>query len=308
MNHLSRRKAFWAGFALFMAAFFWGVSFLFQRKAMDYMTPMAYIGLRFTLGALLLLPFAGARLRRALLEAERPREIVRRNLRWCLAAGAIMCVGSAFQQYGLLWTTVAKAGFITSLYVVLVPFLMFLFGRKIATGETVGAVLAVAGLFLLSVTDSFSLSAGDVLVLIGAVAWAAHVIYIGKVSPRMDSFVLGTGQALVCGLIGLAYLLLRGEMPSGAALAEAWPLVVCGGLSSVTLGFTLQIVGQKDANPAAAVIIMQLEAVFAALAAWVYLDEGMSLRMLVGAGIILAGVLVSQLWPFFLESTNSGAA
>ncbi len=123
---------------------------------------------------------------------------------------------------------------------------------------------------------------------------------IGRVSPRMDSFVLGTGQSLVCGLIGMAYLLLRSEMPSMAALAEAWPLVLCGGLFSVTFGFTLQIIGQKDANPAAAVIIMQLEAVFAAVAAWVYLGEGMTPRMLIGAGVILAGVLVSQLWPFFV--------
>lgn len=296
MRSVLENKRAVAEAALFLAAFFWGLSFIFQRQAMAFMTPFAYLGMRFTLGALLLLPFAIRRLRRNMALSPEPRLLLKRSLLGGLGAGTLVCAASALQQYGIIWTTVAKTGFITSLYVVLVPVFLFFFGRKVSIGEGVGAALALIGLFLLSFNESMSLSLGDSLVLAGAVIWALHVIYLGWVSPRMDSFVLGTGQALSCGLLGLVIMFLRGETPSVDMIVAAIPSLLGGSLLSVTFGFTLQIYGQRHASPVATGIILQTEAVFAAVFGWLLLNEGMTGRMILGALVMLAGIIASQLW------------
>ncbi len=233
-----------------------------------------------------------------------------RMLRWWLVggliSGAFIFGGNLFQQYGLLWTTAGKAGFITSLYVVLVPVMLRLAGHKILLGEGLGVVLAVTGLYLLSFTNFTTLAPGDGLVLIGAFIWAGHVLAISWLSPRMDSIVLGAGQALVCGLMGLLGAALMGEWPTWADIHNSRLELLWGSLLSVTLGFTLQVVGQKNAKPAPAAIIMQMEAVVAAVAGWLVLGEIMSGRMLTGAVLMLAGMTVSQLWP--IMAAGRGAA
>ncbi len=295
-DNLTKKKLIGEG-ALLLTAALWGFSFIFQRRGMEHLTPFAYMGLRFVLGGAVLLPYAIGRLRRGAAAAPDRRRYLRNNFSGIFLAGLFLFGGSILQQYGLLWTTVAKAGFITSLYVVLVPVMMLFFGRRVLFGEGLGAVLALVGLFLLSVNESFSLDRGDVLVLIGAFIWAGHVICLGFVSPRMDSFVLGAGQALVCGVLGVVIMAIRGETPSWADIIAVWPHIVGGSIFSVALGFTLQIYGQRDASPAAAAIILQLESVFAAIAGVLILSELMTARMLVGCAVMLAGVLISQLWP-----------
>ncbi len=295
-DNLTKKKLIGEG-ALLLTAALWGFSFIFQRRGMEHLTPFTYMGLRFVLGGAVLLPYAIGRLRRGAAAAPDRRAYLRSNFSGILLAGLFLFGGSILQQYGLLWTTVAKAGFITSLYVVLVPVIMLFFGRRVLFGEGLGAALALVGLFLLSVNESFSLDRGDVLVLIGAFIWAGHVICLGFVSPRMDSFVLGAGQALVCGVLGLVIMAIRGETPSWADIIAVWPHIVGGSIFSVALGFTLQIYGQRDASPAAAAIILQLESVFAAIAGVLILSELMTARMIVGCAVMLAGVLISQLWP-----------
>ncbi|MCC8164680.1 MAG: DMT family transporter [Planctomycetes bacterium] len=293
---LTKKKLIGEGVLLLTAAL-WGFSFIFQRRAMEHLTPFAYMGLRFLLGGAVLLPHAIGRFRRGMLAAPDRQAYFRGNLSGILLAGLFIFGGSILQQYGLLWTTVAKAGFITSLYVVLVPIIMLFFGRRVLFGEGLGAGLALIGLFLLSVNESFRLGQGDVLVLIGAFIWAGHVICLGFVSPRMDSFVLGAGQALVCGVLGLVIMAIRGETPLWSEVVAVWPHIVGGGIFSVALGFTLQVYGQRDASPTAAAIILQLESVFAAIAGVLILSEVMTARMIFGCAVMLAGVLVSQLWP-----------
>ncbi len=290
-------KTLQANIALSLAAFFWGTTFIFQKEVMDHLTPLAYGGLRFTIGALLLMPLAVPRALK-LLAAERAPG---RMIRWWLAGGAISGIfifgGNLLQQYGLMWTTAGKAGFITSLYVVLVPLILRLTGQKILPGESLGVLLAVAGLYLLSFTNLTTLAPGDGLVLIGAFVWAGHVLALSWLSPRMDSIVLGAGQALICGLFGLLGAAAMGEWPSWADIQNSRLELLWGSLLSVTLGFTLQVVGQKNAKPAPAAIIMQMEAVVAAIAGWLILGEIMSGRMLIGALLMLAGMTISQLWP-----------
>ncbi len=293
-----------ANIALSLAAFFWGTTFLFQKGAMEHLSPLAYGGARFTIGALALMFLALPRARKLLADGRERGPLVRWWLKASLVSGLFIFAGSAMQQYGLLWTTAGKAGFITSLYVVFVPLLLRLSGQKIMLGEAVGALLAVVGLYLLSFTGILTLAPGDGLVLIGAVLWAGHVLAISWLSPRTDSLVLGTGQALVCGLMGLGCAALMGEWPSWADLYAARLDLLWGGILSVSLGFTLQVVGQKNAQPAPAAIIMQMEAVVAAVTGCLFLHEIMTGRMLWGAIIMFCGMLISQLWPIMVRGRS----
>lgn len=304
-----------ANLALSLAAFFWGTTFVFQSRAMDHLSPLAYGGLRFTLGALCLLPLALPRALRLLSTPPAPRpgqapasprQLARLWLKGAVISGGFIFVGVSFQQYGLVWTTAGKAGFITSLYVVLVPLILRVMGHKIALGEALGAVLAVVGLYYLSFTAGlFSLAPGDGLVLIGAFIWAGHVLAVGWLAPRMDPVILGLGQALACGFFSLLATAILGQWPTWAAISAAWLDLLWGGLFSVTLGFTLQVVGQKDARPAPAAIIMQMEAVVAVAAGWLFLGETMTQRMLFGAVLMLIGLLTSQLWPILARGGPS---
>lgn len=282
-----------ANLALFAAAVFWGCGFIFSRDAMNYMSPLAYSGLRFFLGCIPLVIMAIPRMRRQLAEAEDRRALTRVWKIGILWAGALIFLGTFFQQYGMVWTSAGKAGFITSLYVVIVPFLMLVAGTRISLGQGLGALLAVAGLYLLSSTESLSLGRGDGWVIIGAFLWAGHVLCVGYFSPKMDSIVLGAGQAAVCAVIALTATFAFGEFPSLEMLRAAW----IDGIFSVTVGFTLQVLGQKKANPAAAALILQLEAVVAAIAGWLILKEYMTGRMILGAVVMTAGVVLCQLWP-----------
>ena len=201
-----------ANIALSLAAFFWGTTFIIQRQAMEYLSPLAFSGLRFTLGGLCLLPLAWIRASSIISKTEDRRLLFKTWAMGGLISGGFIFVGVALQQYGLLWTTAGKAGFITSLYVVLVPIVMLvLFRRKINLGEGIGVVLATIGLFLLRITESRSLLPGDSPVLIVAFVWTFHVIYPGPSSPRVDSLVLGAGQALLARHNGRMLLIDCGE-------------------------------------------------------------------------------------------------
>lgn len=190
---MAGNKKLQADLLLLLAAFLWGTTFIFQRQAMDNLSPFAYTGLRFLLGSLVLLPLVYFRIRKTRRQSGL-RIVAKKWFIGGLGAGLFLFVGMAFQQYGLVWTTAGKAGFITSLYVVIVPLFLLLAGRGIQFGEIVGAILAAIGLYLLSFTDSFSLSRGDFLVLVGAAVWAGHVLYIGWLSPKMDPVIIGGGR------------------------------------------------------------------------------------------------------------------
>ncbi len=295
-------KTVQANLALSVAAFLWGTTFIAQRQAMDHLSPLAYGGLRFTLGALALLPVALIRARRLLAEAENPARLLRLWLMGGLISGGCIFIGVTFQQYGLLWTTAGKAGFITCLYVVLVPLILRCLGQKIVLGEALGAVLAVIGLYYLSFTGGpMSLSKGDALVLIGAFIWAGHVLALAWLAPIMDPIILGTGQALICGVLSVLATLVLGEWPAWTDVGGAWGDILWGGLCSVTFGYTLQIIGQKHARPAPAAIILQMEAVVAMVVGWLFLNEAITGRMAFGAVVMLAGMLLSQLWSIVIR-------
>ncbi|MCX7031721.1 MAG: DMT family transporter, partial [Spirochaetes bacterium] len=211
-----------------------------------------------------------------------------------LLAGTVLFGGAILQQAGLVWTTAGKAGFVTGLYVVLVPLAGLFWGQRPGWARWFGAALAAAGLFLLSVTRSFTLERGDLLVLVGALFWTAHVHVLGWLSPRTRVVALSCVQFAVCAALS-AVATAFAEQVTAASLASAAVPILYGGLVSVGVAYTLQVVAQRHAPPAHAAILLSLETVFAALGGWIVLGERLSRRGIAGCCLMLAGMLCSQL-------------
>jgi drug/metabolite transporter (DMT)-like permease len=214
-------------------------------------------------------------------------------------AGVVLFLGASLQQIGIVYTTAGKAGFITGLYVVIVPFLGLFWHKAPDWGTWVGAALAAAGLYLLSVTEQFTIAFGDLLVLIGAFCWAAHVLIIGWLSPRSDPLKLA--------LLSLAGGALT-EPVSLAGLGQAALPIFYGGVFSVGIAYTLQVVAQQKAHPAHAAILLSLEAVFAAVGGWLILDESLNLRAFAGCALMMAGMLISQLQLYLFPGARTVTA
>ena len=273
---------------LLLVAIIWGSSFAVQRVAAQHLGVFLFNGLRFLLAALILLPFSRPRNR-----LERP------DFTWIGLAGLCAFAGSALQQAGLQFTTAANAGFITSLYVVLVPMLLVvIWKQRMSWIAWMAASLAVAGAMLLSTGGTgFRLAgkavAGDGLELLGAVGWALHVIAVGSGARRMAVLTFSTGQYLVAGTLNLGMgLALERQLLSG--LAVAWWTVIYIAVLSTAIGYTLQAVGQRHAPPADAAIILSLESVFAALFGYLYLTERLTAVQILGCALIFGAVLLAQ--------------
>jgi len=277
---------------LLLAAVIWGFAFVAQRVGMDHVGPFTYNGVRFVLGALSLLPLLWLGRRSA---APIGPGGWRRILGGSLLAGLILFAGASLQQVGIVYTTAGKAGFITGLYVVIVPALGLLWGHRTLWSTWAGAALAVAGLYLLTLTDDLTLAEGDGLVLIGAFFWAGHVLVIGWLSGRhIEPVLLACLQFIVCALLSLVVAVATEPMTLNGLWGGALPILY-GGLLSVGVAYTLQVVAQRDAPPAHAAIILSLETVFAALGGWLLLNEILPGRGLLGCALMFAGMLLSQL-------------
>ena len=291
-----------ADLLLLLVALIWGFGFVAQRAGMDHIGPYTYNGIRFLLGSLCLLPLV---LRRsATPPVERSRQIP--LARAGLLAGIVLFLAATLQQVGLQYTTAAKAGFITGLYVVLVPIIGMAFRQRTNTGTWVGAAAASAGLYLLSVNEALRIEPGDLLELIGALFWAVHVLLLSWLSPRTSPVRLALVQFLVCGVLSLVTGLVLEPFSLEAVRAAAVPILY-GGVCSVGAGYTLQVVVQRRAHPAHAAILLSLESPFAALGGWLLLGELLSGRALVGCGLMLAGMLLSQLWPALTRARTATA-
>jgi len=288
---------------LMLTALIWGAAFVAQRLGMEHVGPFTFNGVRFALGALALQPLIW-RMQRTRTSEGRSSDLHQglasaRLIRYGLLAGCVLFAGAALQQVGIVYTTAGKAGFITGLYVVMVPLFGLFLRQRAGAGTWIGAIAAAAGLYLLSVNEDFSIAYGDVLELIGAVFWAGHVLLIGRLSPGMDAtdaVKLASAQFAVCSLLSLGVAAATEPMALAGISAAAVPILY-GGLMSVGVAYTLQVVAQRDANPAHAAIILSLEAVFAAVAGYFVLGEVLAVRALIGCGLMLGGMLLSQLRP-----------
>jgi len=281
---------------LFLVAMIWGFAFVAQRMGMDYVGPFTFNAVRFALGGLSLVPLLLVTGSKLPVSASLMPRTGTRALVWGGAlTGGILFAGASLQQVGLLYTTAGKAGFITGLYIVIVPVIGLFWKQKTDTGTWIGVFLAAAGLYLLSVTEAFTISFGDFLLLAGACFWAGHVLLIGWLSPRINAIRLAFWQSMMCSILSLITAFFVETISLEDIVHAAIPILY-GGVGSVGIAYTLQVVAQQDAKPAHAAIIMSLETVFAAIGGWLILNEILSARSLVGCGFMLAGMLTSQLW------------
>lgn len=279
-----------ANLLLLLAAAIWGFAFVAQRVGMDYVGPFTFNGVRFALGGLSLVPliFVFRDASRPL--ADRPVGSTAVGL----TAGAILFVAASLQQIGLVYTTAGKAAFITCLYIVLVPIAGIFLRHRIGFATWLGSFIAVAGLYLLCVKENFTVDYGDFLELAGALFWTVHILFIDRFSRRTDTLKLAFFQFMACSALSLAAAILLEEMTVSAIRQAAAPILY-GGLCSVGVAYTLQIVGQKYAPPAHAAIILSLETVFAAVGGYLILGERLGGQELLGCGLMMAGMLISQL-------------
>jgi drug/metabolite transporter (DMT)-like permease len=289
---------------LLVAAFIWGTTFVAQRMGMSHIGPMTYNALRFALGAVTLVPVI------LMIPVNGQVANRKRGVRFLLCGGTLAGLalfgGASMQQIGLIYTTAGKAGFITSLYVVLVPIIGRILGQRIGLSVWAGAVLAVAGLYLLSFTGSFAVGRGDLLVLIGAFFWAVHVHLIGYLAKRANPLCIACLQFVTCSALSLVAALLYEEIAI-VPIRQATVPILYGGVLSAGVAFTLQVVCQRTSPPAHAAIVMSLETVFAALAGYVILHEHLGPRDLAGCALMLAGLMVVQL-PLLFNSPSARPA
>jgi drug/metabolite transporter (DMT)-like permease len=289
-----RSQALRADLLMLLTAMIWGSAFVAQRLGMDAIGPFLYTGLRFTLATLALLPLVlwlGSRD-----SAHKPAPLNRGLLLGGLAMGLALSLGINLQQVGLLFTSVTNSGFITGLYVIVVPLLGLFIGHRTGTGTWLGAGLAVAGMFLLSVGEGFQVASGDWLQLAGAFVWGVHVLLVSFFASRHDPLRLALLQFATCAVLSLILAVVFEEIRLDAILA-AGPAILYGGLLGVAVGFTLQVVAQKHAIASHAAIILSLEAVFAAIAGALLLGEALALKGYFGCALMFAGMLLAQLWP-----------
>jgi drug/metabolite transporter (DMT)-like permease len=301
---------FKADLTLLLVSIIWGSAFVAQRIAGQQGSVYLFNGARYLLAALIVLPFAmqvgrvvggspaGA--------GNSTHAIPREQYRWMLVAGFVLFVGSALQQLSVVYTTAGNAGFITSLYVVLVPVALFIGWREKFHWISIAAiVVAVTGTFFLSTGGSFVVQAGDVIAVFGAMFWALHVIVLGKYASKFDSISFSVGQLVVCGLLNLGIgLFAERSMPLNLPLLGA---IAYTAFFSLGLCYTLQLRAQRHTPPADAALILSLESVFAVISGWYLLNERLSGVQILGCFLIFIAVLLSQLKEWSLRGTIDSA-
>jgi drug/metabolite transporter (DMT)-like permease len=276
---------------LLLTATIWGLAFVAQRIGMDHVGPFAFNGFRFVLGCLSLVPFLFFPRNR--IKEQNSSGLIPSGI----ISGLILFGGISLQQVGLVYTTAGKAGFITGLYVVMVPFIgLFIKSSRTSPGTWAGALLAGIGMYLLSVTKDLNVDFGDLLVFFSAICFAFHLIIIGRLSQRFDTVRLSLVQCCVCAALSLLVAFFSEKIVLSGILDAALPLFY-GGVLSVGVAYSLQIYGQKNSPTSHAAIILCIESVVAALGGWVILDEILSKRAIIGCVLMLSGMLISQLYP-----------
>lgn len=287
---------------LFLTAFIWGVAFVAQSKGMDYVEPFTFNGVRSVIGGLFLIPciFVLNKLnpeRKLEYQAMSPEN--QRVGRKKLLTGGILCgivffVASNLQQFGIAYTTVGKAGFITAMYIVIVPILGLFFRRKCSPAVWLGVLLAVGGLYFLCITDGFAVGRGELLVFLCAVGFSIHIMVIDHYTQLVDGVKMSCIQFLVNGFLsGICMFVF--ENPSMGNLLAAWQPILYAGILSCGVAYTLQIVGQKGMNPTVASLILSLESVISVLAGLVLLKQKMSDREIFGCVLMFAAIILAQL-------------
>ncbi len=306
---------------LLLTAVIWGVAFVAQSVGMDYVEPFTFNFTRCILGGLVLIPCIAlmdrqkirqesgrektdgsvnaedaARLSGAAEQEKNRKDKAERRtlLVGGICCGIALCVASNLQQIGIQYTTVGKAGFITALYIVLVPVIEIFFGKKSGVKTWISVVIAVAGLYLLCITENFSIGTGDILILLCALAFSVHILIIDYFSPKVDGVRMSCIQFFVCGILS-GIMMLIFETPSVGAIMQAWLPIGYAGIFSCGVAYTLQIIGQKGTDPTVASLILSLESVVSVLSGWLILHQSLSRKELLGCLLMFLAIILVQL-------------
>lgn len=285
---------------LLLTALIWGTAFVAQRVGAQYIGAFTFNGVRFALGGVSLIPLM-LYLNNTENRTNKSANISSSAVLPGIITGCILFLGASLQQIGLAYTTAGKAAFITGLYIAIVPILGIFLKHKIHANTWFGVILAVVGLYFLSVTESFTIEKGDLLEVIGAFFWALHILVIDYFTKKVDALKLSFVQTLTCSALSMVVALIF-EKITFSGLVQAIIPILYGGICSVGIAYTLQIVSQKHAKPSHAAIILSMEAVFASIGGTIILGENLGLRGYLGCALMLAGMLLSQLRNF----TSSG--
>ncbi|MBM6686283.1 DMT family transporter [Faecalicatena contorta] len=278
---------------LFLTAFIWGTAFVAQSVGMDYLGPFGFNGIRSLIGGVALLPCI------YILEKINKRTAGEEGSTKTLIAGGLCCglalfAASSMQQIGIQYTTAGKAGFVTAFYIVLVPVLGMFLGKKTGWKVWLAVAMALAGLYFLCITESFSVGRGDIYVFIGSLLFAVHILIIDYFAPRTDGVKMSCIQFFVAGILSM-FPMAAFETTTVEGALRSWGPLLYAGVLSCGVAYTLQIIGQKNMNPTVASLILSLESCISVLAGWVILGERLSVREGLGCVLMFAAIILAQL-------------
>ena len=291
---------------LVLTALIWGSAFVAQSVGMDYMGPFTFNSLRCLLGGLVLLPVIwimgrkdpkGPAYRpdsRSIEEGQKKRGDKKILLTGGLCCGIALAAASSLQQIGLVYTSAGKAGFITALYILIVPVLGLFLGKKVGLKTWIGVGLAIIGMYFLCIKEGFFISYGDFLVMICAFIFSLHILIIDYFSPKVDGVKLSCIQFWVAGIL-CAVPMIISEKPTFEAVAAAWLPLLYAGILSCGVAYTLQIIAQKNTDPTVASLILSMESVFASLAGWILINETLSPKEIFGCVLVFTAIILAQL-------------
>lgn len=280
---------------LMITALIWGSAFVAQSVGMEHVGPFTFITARYIIGGIFLIPCMILLNKINKSNVKKYEKSDRKNL----IVGGILCgialfVASSFQQIGIEYTTVGKSGFITALYIIIVPILGMFFKKKVQGRVWISVVIALIGLYLLCINESFKISNGDLLILMCAFCFSIHILIIDKYSPIVDGVKMSCIQFFVAGILGVIPMYIF-ENPNIYNLLQAYSPILYAGVMSSGVAYTLQIIGQKYTSPVMATLIMSLESVFAALSGWIILGEVFSIKEFCGCVLVFVAIIFAQL-------------
>lgn len=284
MRSKMKKFSFKSSILLFLAAFIWGIAFVAQSVGMDYMGPLTFNGIRFLMGSMVLFPFILYRRNKNKKAGVTPYD-TRATLVGGVCCGLALCAAALLQQYGILYTTVGKAGFITTLYIILVPFFGIFLKKKIPGKIWIGAGIAAIGMYLLCVSEKFALGKGDAYVFVCAILFAIHILVVDFFSPKADGVELSCIQFFTAGVIAtiLAFVF---EQPTLSGMINGIIPLAYAGILSSGVAYTFQVLGQKNMDPTIASLILSMESVVSVLAGFIILKQELTIRELFGCVLV----------------------
>ena len=295
----TRKRSLASSVMLVITALIWGSAFVAQSEGMNYVGGFTFNACRFLIGGIVLIPcifllHKANRGQRPNLGEEEKRKQKRAGILGGICCGAFLCLASSLQQFGIAYTTVGKAGFITALYIILVPILGLFLKKSVGANVWASVGIAAVGMYFLCIKEGISVGLGDFLVFLCSIGFSLHILVIDHFSPKADGVIISCAQFFTAGAVSCVPAFFF-EHPSWEAVCAAWLPIGYAGVMSCGVAYTLQVVAQKNISPTVASLLMSLESVFSVLAGWVLLGQSLSKKELAGCGMVFAGIILAQI-------------